>query len=69
MELEASDSNSFSMSTNETGKANPNVQIVQDGKVVKKVQKPDNGESCHASIAIRKRSNVIGKNHALNAPN
>lgn len=39
MELEASDSNSFSMSTNETGKANPNVQIVQDGKVVKKVQK------------------------------
>ncbi|CAX42397.1 zinc cluster transcription factor, putative [Candida dubliniensis CD36] len=37
--VETSESNSFSMSTNVTGIPNPNVQIIQDGKIVKKVQR------------------------------
>ena len=68
MELEASDSNSFSMSTNETGKANPNVQIVQDGKVVKRF-KNQTTENLVMRLLPFEKIKCDRQNHALNAPN
>ena len=46
-----------------------NVEIIQDGKIVKKVQKQDKERFYPVSIVIPRRSNVTDKNLALNVIN